>query len=1696
MSSSVVFPSAKWLDNSSNSNVLRASYVNGVLDVSNEAIFRTDASLCGNVGINGAVSIANSIGMSGVINQLISAPLQGGYVYQQVATTDALNAIAQVAILNSLVIAGNATASPPLVPYCNPTSGNVVTLGTSTVNTILGGLNNYVTGNLVAIKDVSLNGRLVVASDVSMNARLFVVSDTSMNARLFVGQDASINGLSIGLGAQQLATNTVIGRSVLQQVNNPTSTNNAALGYQALFASTNPINDTAIGSMALSSNTTGSNNTAVGYGAGAFVTTGGNITCVGSQTGFASSATQYSKSTAIGYGATISLNNQIVLGTAAESTVVPGNVAVGSAALPAYTLDVTGTGRFTSDVSINGNLLVKGALNVQQLQNQNIINTTTTNYQLIVSEDISLNGRVYISGDASMGGKLFVTGDTSMNGRLFLAKDASINGISVGLGGGSSVLNTCFGNTALQANTTGTRNTAIGSLALQLNTTGNNNTAVGQNALAAVSGNNNVAVGQGALSVNTGASNTACGQASLTANTSGNANTAVGLAALTTNSTGSSNVAVGNNALQLTTSSFNTAVGLYALRYNTTAQNNTALGVNAGQNNGTSGASAQNNTFLGANTDIDVATNAWSNSTAIGVSAKITASNQITLGTAAEAVYVPGKLSIGKTSPGYQLDVSGTIMASGYNPKNIALATSAVPTVGASLMVDATAGAFTNQLGTTAGNYLPIISESHVNGNSAWLNTYAYRWANGGDWFSASTRIGQVIDVTNQAYIEFNPPAQTYGLGLYTGGNGGVLTPASYSGLTIANGGNTGFNNPQPVYRLDVNGTSRLNNSLTFTGAVTGTISPNTTGATSSTWAVGGVTYVASASSSTASPYFAFDTVYTVNNKWIGGGGTNPNYIYSATTGLATSFAATTVVVGQTDICGEWIQIQNSPQLVLNNYNIVCSDVTARSPKSFWIVGSNDGGTFFPIQYCTIASNPYTANTALAGTFVAGTTGTQNGYTTTAYPSYSANAYYYHRMLITATFNDNIAPGSVALGEWIINYNKPSTVTLALDGTTSGQLNISGDALVTGNVINTSGSASNTYMNVYGKAPPTNVYGNLVVSPNTTNATSATWNNNNITWTSSASTVQQSGGPYSSNLAFNTTYSTSDKWETALNTYNNPSNSGLANSTAALTSNIFGQSAQRGEWLQIQSSVPVVMTSYSLASADIPARLPKTFWIVGSNDGNNWYQIQAASCGATQYSSTVNTMSSTFLVNSASAQTSGSATLTTTINAPYTTSAFTYFRLICLSIFSTTEGLVDIGEWTTKFSVPTVTGPSRAVLYMDASNINQMDVSGSLAIINSNPSTMTVIPNTTAATNYTWQNNNITWLASASSFYTTNHLSYLAFNATYTPNPFAVANNTYTSGTGAYAGSISTAVSGQSSQTGEWLQIQSSTPLIMKNYQFGVGNVQGQLPKTYWIVGSNDGLTWYPIQSASAAAATTTASNTLVPSVITVNSTSTQTFGSTTITTTAYGTTTNSYTYFRLIGNSVTIGGATMEIGEWLINFSPVTSSVSMALDNGFPNQLNVGGALSVAGAMNVAGTLTSFASFTTTNTYVNAASVVTLSLSTLSNNGNFIVSNNNTINVPVPGYYLVNLTASLIAQGAVGGGQYSRLGLYINGSQSSNPFGCSDVTWIGNSGERKPLMVAGIFNFTNNPAITITLNGGGAGTILIDLATFSFIKL
>jgi trimeric autotransporter adhesin len=204
--------------------------------------------------------------------------------------------------------------------------------------------------------------------------------------------------------------------------------------------------------------------------------------------------------------------------------------------------------------------------------------------------------------------------------------DQTVNTVRVGLGNSGVSTNTVVGNTALNANTTGSQNTAIGYVALFANTTGSENNAIGRNAMATnTTGGANNALGMYSLGLNeSGGQNVAVGHYALYANTTGSLNNAMGSNAMAANTTGTGNTGIGNEALRLvSTGSNNTSVGRSSL-YNVTAGNNTGVGFEAGAGL----TSGSNNSFLGNGSTPSSAT--VSNTITLGNSSIATLRCQVT----------------------------------------------------------------------------------------------------------------------------------------------------------------------------------------------------------------------------------------------------------------------------------------------------------------------------------------------------------------------------------------------------------------------------------------------------------------------------------------------------------------------------------------------------------------------------------------------------------------------------------------------------------------------------------------------------------------------------------------------------------------------------------------------------------------------------------------------------------------------------------------------------------------------------------------------------------------------------------------------------------------------------------------------------------------------------------------------------------
>jgi hypothetical protein len=105
-----------------------------------------------------------------------------------------------------------------------------------------------------------------------------------------------------------------------------TGYNNTSVGSQSLLYNTTGTNNVSIGYSSMQNNKTGYANVAIGFNSGLSCVTGGYNTFLGFDTNVAGG--DWSSSTAIGYNATIIASNQIVLGTPAETVIIPGNLNV------------------------------------------------------------------------------------------------------------------------------------------------------------------------------------------------------------------------------------------------------------------------------------------------------------------------------------------------------------------------------------------------------------------------------------------------------------------------------------------------------------------------------------------------------------------------------------------------------------------------------------------------------------------------------------------------------------------------------------------------------------------------------------------------------------------------------------------------------------------------------------------------------------------------------------------------------------------------------------------------------------------------------------------------------------------------------------------------------------------------------------------------------------------------------------------------------------------------------------------------------------------------------------------------------------------------------------------------------------------------------------------------------------------------
>lgn len=369
-----------------------------------------------------------------------------------------------------------------------------------------------------------------------------------------------------------------------------------------------------------------------------------------------------------------------------------GNVGIGTAT-PSYTLDVSGTGRFTGALTIGAYTIPSTdgtagyVLSTNGSGTVNWVSPNASTWGLTGNSGTTV-GTDFIGTTDAQALEIKVDGQKSGYIDYTGAESTSFGYKSLSVNSGN--YNTAFGFNALISNTTGTQNTAIGNLALATDDIGSNNTAIGYGAdIGAHNLSNATAIGYNAKA---SASNTVViGNNSVTqfefngafmpyyssaynAGTSGQVLLSSGAGAApqwtsfssinlnTWYLTGNSGTTPGTNFIGTTdaqplefksnsqkcgyadysSSAATTSFGYEALNANTGSYN-TAFGYNAlfanttGTQNTAVGNSAlltndigTNNTAIGYGADVSA--HNLTNATAIGYNAKASASNTVTIG--------------------------------------------------------------------------------------------------------------------------------------------------------------------------------------------------------------------------------------------------------------------------------------------------------------------------------------------------------------------------------------------------------------------------------------------------------------------------------------------------------------------------------------------------------------------------------------------------------------------------------------------------------------------------------------------------------------------------------------------------------------------------------------------------------------------------------------------------------------------------------------------------------------------------------------------------------------------------------------------------------------------------------------------------------------------------------------------------------
>jgi len=331
-------------------NRFQKSFMVNYIDLSGRLLVRQDASLNNRLFVENDASFMGNLYVDDILRTNITfqsddlslnnrifvqndASFMGNLYVSDILTANTKLISVGDTSLNSNVIInkdiscnGNISIGRNITVFGNLAVKNYT--ATSVINTTT---TNY---SLAVVEDISLNGRLSVSSDTSLNGAVVISKDISLNGNFIcntaIFNDCSINGINIrtrnvrlntGLGNSVLVnttgnTNTGVGYQALQS--QTTGSANTGFGYQSITTSTNNSYITGFGYQALTSGAADQN---TGIGALAGSTNSLGSTYIGYNTKVQGTTITYA--TAIGANTIASVAGEMVLGTTAETVIIP-----------------------------------------------------------------------------------------------------------------------------------------------------------------------------------------------------------------------------------------------------------------------------------------------------------------------------------------------------------------------------------------------------------------------------------------------------------------------------------------------------------------------------------------------------------------------------------------------------------------------------------------------------------------------------------------------------------------------------------------------------------------------------------------------------------------------------------------------------------------------------------------------------------------------------------------------------------------------------------------------------------------------------------------------------------------------------------------------------------------------------------------------------------------------------------------------------------------------------------------------------------------------------------------------------------------------------------------------------------------------------------------------------------------------------